>query len=226
MLNNRKELIVAISVGLFYTAIIGSIPLSVKIHSFDFLGGVLIPTGTILFSLSYLATDIVNELSGRTEAFRLVFIGLFMRAFLALITVFSLSGEALPGISNAIFWSEDNNLAFDFVMGSSQLIILGGIIGFAVSSFVDVSIYSYLKSAHENKNRLWLRNNLSTMVAQAVGTTVFVMIAFSLRMPFEAMLPLIIGQIIFKCLFAIIDTPLLYIARNIALGNRLLNFSG
>ncbi len=225
-MESRPALVLAIATGLFYTAIVGSIPLSVKVHSFDFLGGILIPTGTILFSFSYLATDVINELRGRSEAFKIVLIGLAMRAFLALITIFSLDGEALNGVSNAVFWNDENEAAFEFVIGSSQLVIVGGIFGFAASSFVDVAIYSYLKKVHEERNMLWLRNNLSTMVAQIVGTVVFVSIAFAYRMPFSAVVPLIIGQILFKCLFAIIDTPLLYFARNIATKRGVFDFSG
>jgi queuosine precursor transporter len=225
-MGNRNEIVITVATGLFYTAIIGSLPLSVKVHSFDFLGGVLIPTGTILFSLSYLATDVINEVRGRDSAFKVVVVGLLMRAFLALITLFSLDGEALPGITNALFWSEKNEEAFEFILGSSQFIILGGILGFAISSFIDVSIYSHLKKVHTAKNLLWLRNNLSTIVAQIVGTVVFVLIAFSFRMPMSAILPLIVGQIVFKCIFAIVDTPVLYIARNVAEKRPILDFSG
>lgn len=225
-MTQKAALTIALATGLFYTAIIGSLPLSVKVHSFDFLGGLLIPTGTILFSLSYLATDIINEVDGRSNAMRVVFIGLIMRAFLAVITLFSLYGEDLSGISNFAFWSEENDAAFDFVIGSSQMVIVGGLLGFAASSLVDVGIYSFLKSRHNGKNLLWLRNNLSTVIAQIVGTTIFVLIAFSVRMPVSAMVPLILGQVAFKVLFALVDTPLLYLARNFATGRKALDLSG
>jgi uncharacterized integral membrane protein (TIGR00697 family) len=215
-----------LSFALFVTAVIGSIPLSVKVHSFDFLGGVLIPSGTILFSLSYLATDIICELDGRRSAFQVVVAGLVMRVFFSLMMLFSLYGEFVPGVSNAAFWSSENNSAFEFVLGSSQMIVVGGIIAFAISSFVDVSIYAYLKNAHSGKNLMWVRNNVSTIVAQVVGTVVFVLIAFSQRVPIEGLVSLIYGQVIFKALFALLDTPLLYLARNIASGRRIFDFSG
>ena len=214
------------AIGLFFTAVIGSIPLSVKVHSFDFLGGILIPTGTILFSLSYLATDIICELDGKKAAVRIVLIGIVMRAFLAFVTLFSLYGEDMAGISNAVFWSPENDNAFDFVIASSQMIIFGGIIAFAISSYVDVSIYSFFKRKHGSKNLLWLRNNLSTIVAQMVGTTIFVLIAFYGRLPLDAYFSIIAGQIAFKALFAVVDTPLLYMARNVGSGRRLFDLRG
>jgi len=215
-----------LSISLFITAVIGSIPLSVKIHSFDFLGRALIPSGTILFSLSYLATDIICEIDGRRSAFRVVMAGLAMRIFFAIMILFSLYGDGIAGISNSVFWTADNESAFQFVFVSSQMIVFGGVIAFGVSSFVDVAIYGYLKTVHRGKNLLWVRNNVSTIVGQIVGTVIFVMIAFNQRIPLDGMLPLIYGQIVFKLMFAILDTPLLYIARNVATGRRIYDVSG
>ena len=214
------------AVALFFTAVIGSIPLSVKVHSFDFLGGILVPTGTILFSLSYLATDVICELDCKRSAVRVVLIGIVMRAFLAFLTLFSLYGEDIKGISNSVYWSAQNDMAFDFVVSSSQMIILGGIIAFAISSYADVSIFTFLKRKHGSRNLLWLRNNLSTIIAQAIGTTIFVLIAFYGRFPLDAYFSIIAGQIAFKTLFAIIDTPLLYLARNLGSSRSLFDLRG
>lgn len=224
--NDNKSWIYLFATGLFFLAIIGSVPQSVKIHSYDFLGGILIPAGTVLFSMSYLATDVLCELYGRGQAFRIVMIGLLMRVFLVLTTYFTLFGEDISGISNSVFWSTSNDEAYDFVMGSSQLIVIGGIVGLAISSFVDVTLFSYFKKAHEGKNLLWLRNNVSTMIGQLVGTVVFVTIAFSSRFPMEALYSMVIGQVMFKILIAILDTPILYILRNLGSRRPVLDFSG
>lgn len=225
-LTEDKSWVYIFAVGLFFLAVIGSVPQSVKVHSFDFLGGLLIPAGTILFSMSYLATDVLCELYGRDHAFKVVIIGLLMRVIFIITTYFTIFGDNIPGVSNAVFWSISNDEAYSFVMGASQLILIGGIVGLAVSSFVDVSIFSYLKKAHAGKNLLWLRNNLSTVVGQAVGTIVFVIIAFASRFPVEALFSMVVGQIAFKALVALIDTPILYILRNIGSKRPILDFRG
>jgi len=54
---------------------------------------------------------------------------------------------------------------------------------------------------------LWLRNNVSTMTAQAWDTVIFITIAFYGVLP---VVPLIIGQYIVKLIIAAMDTPFLY----------------
>ncbi len=226
MSEKYNEVIPLVAIALFFTALIGSVPLSVKVHSFEFLGNALIPAGTILFSLCYLATDILSEISERKTVLRVIFLGVFMRAFLIAFTFLALRLDQIPGIENAGFWTQDNENAFNFIMQSSQLVLLAGIVAFAFSSTVDVLVFHYFKSIHSQKNLLWFRNNISTIIAQLVGTVLFVIIAFGTRMNVSDLLPLILGQFLVKTLISIFDTPLVYLGRNIYYGRPLRDFSG
>lgn len=92
-------------------------------------------------------------------------------------------------------------------------IIIASITAFALAQFHDVWAFHFWKARTKGRF-LWLRNNLSTIVSQAIDTFVFMMIAFYQITPkftFEFVIALAIPFYLFKIAFAILDTPLVYL---------------
>ena len=104
------------------------------------------------------------------------------------------------------------NPEYTLVFGQSLRILIASIIAFGMGQLNDVFVYHRLKKATGGKY-LRLRNNISTMLSQAVDTLVFMMIAFYQVTPkftFAFVLSLALPYYLFKIAFAALDTPLVY----------------
>ena len=99
---------------------------------------------------------------------------------------------------------------FESILSGSFRIILASLISYLISQNLDVFVFHKLKEKH-GESKLWLRNNLSTVLSQLFDTSIFILIAFYGTMPFGALLGLIATQYAFKFIFALIDTPLVYL---------------
>ena len=124
--------------------------------------------GAILYSGIYFSTDLLNEKYGKDEANRAVMLG-FIANIVVLITLLlslqftpsNLTGSALE-IHNAI-----NTLA-----NYSPYFIIGSLTAYLISQRFDVWLFHYLKEKTNGK-KLWLRNNLSTILSQLLDTMIY-----------------------------------------------------
>ena len=87
-----------------------------------------------------------------------------------------------------------------------------GALAYFVSQHFDVWFYHLI---HEKtKERfLWLRNNGSTMVSQAIDTSIFYTIAF--YGVFDNLLQIALAGYIVKVAIALCDTPFMYVSKKL-----------
>lgn len=217
----RKLFVFILCIGAFIGALLVSSITASKLYTISLLSkDIVIPVGTSLFAITFLCTDAVSEIWGKKHAMLLVFTGFIARIGTLLFLLFAVGVEG----SGAPVW--DNQLAYESVLSGSSRIILAGILTYPVSQVVDVLIFHYLKQRHKGKNRLWLRNNLSTLGSQLIDSTVFVLIAFGGLLTTDVIISIIIGQVIIKWMIAMLDTPFVYMVRNIATSRNLFDFKG
>src|SRR5690606_5598748 len=103
-------------------------------------------------------------------------------------------------------------------------IAIGSMLAYLASQLLDVTLFANIKQRTEGR-LLWLRNNASTLISQAVDTTIFVFIGLG-PLALLGMVPLIdswqlFGAIwassyIMKLIVALADTPFLYLARGVS----------
>jgi len=181
---------------------VGAIVLAAVLGSKLFQIGPLNVDGTIvIFSITFLLTDILTEFYGRKEAMKAVWGG-----FIALIL--SIGAIQLTILLPAAdFWH--NQEAFVTILGSSSRIMVASIIAYITTQYFDVWFFDRIKRFTKGKH-LWLRNNLSTMVSQFFNALIFITIAFLGVAP---ILPLIVGTYIVKIAIALLDTPVIYFVR-------------
>ena len=225
---NRQDFVLFFCIGLFMVSLVLAAITAVKIQSFTF-GPlvVLVPAGSIAFGFTYLATDVISEVWGRSYALMTVYAGLLMRFVMFVLIWYALNGEdVFPFIGVADSWTPERDAAFESVFNASMRINFAGIVAFALSALSDVFIFHHLKVREQGKNRLWVRNNISTMVSQIFNSVVFVTVAFGGTMPWAAVGSIVLGQILVKVLVAALDTPVVYMLRNIATNRKLLDFRG
>lgn len=205
-------------VAFFVFSLIVSAITASKIAELDLLGlTVAIPIGTSLFAITFISTDVISEVWGARIARKVVVIGLFVR--LAMIG-FLAYAVAVPG---APYW--ENQSAYSSVLGSSSRILLAGVITYPISQLADIWIFHAMKERDGNRNRLWLRNNVSTFSSQLIDSALFIMIAFWGVFELPILMSMILGQVIVKWLIALLDTPFVYMLRNLATGRRIGDFT-
>ncbi len=166
---------------------------------------VSVSVGIFMVPLSFLITDIVEEVYGKKISQQFIVIWLIS---LWIILAFSLF----------FVWLEPNeryafNNEYATIFGQSLRILLASIVAFLLAQWNDIWFFNFLKKKTWWKH-LWLRNNVSTMVSQAIDTLLFMTIAFYQVTPkftFLFILQLAIPYYLFKIAFAALDTPLVYL---------------
>lgn len=188
--------------GFFVSLVIGMNLLGGKITE---LFGVSVSVAIFMVPITFLITDIVAEVYGKKVSARFVYVGMIsiviMLAYTALFV-------ALPAHERYTL-----NAEYTAIFGSSVRIMVASVIAFFLSQLHDIWAFEFLKRKTGEKF-LWLRNNLSTFVSQAIDSLVFMFIAFYHVTPqFTALfvIELTIPYYLFKIFFAVLDTPFVYL---------------
>lgn len=173
------------------------------------LGPLAVESGIFAFLLLVVTSSSVAELHGRKTANRLVLIGFVPLVASLILSFIVLALPPSPQMDPARL------AAFETVMGGTPRIWVGGIAAYGVSTFLNVTIFSRLKS-REGSALLWLRAAIASTLSQVVDTLIFISIAFYGIFPIGE---LMLGQMIAKVvLSAVLVPPLVYLF--VSLGRR------
>lgn len=171
------------------------------------LFGINATLGNIMYGSIFLATDLINEKYGRKQAQKAVYIGFVMLISFTAITQISL-----------LFAPNQ----YDFAQGALETlftllprITLGSLIAYFISQTLDVYLFDKIKLKYGSRNQLWIRNNGSTLVSQAIDTAIFTIIAFLGVMPFEVVMEIFWFSYVIKIVTSVVDTPFVYWMRSI-----------
>lgn len=203
---SRRELVFLVLAGIFVTnAIIA-----------ELIGGKLFQWGPFTMSLGvlpwpivFLATDLVNEYFGKEGVKRLTLLTIVLIIY-AFVILFL--GIIIP----AADFSPVGDEAFKAVFGQSMWIIVGSLIAFLVSQFVDVFVFWLVRSKTEGRF-LWLRATGSTAVSQLIDTFVILGIAFYLpgRLSLDEYVLTSFSNYSYKLGIAVALTPFIYLGHNL-----------
>jgi len=161
------------------------------------------PGGVLVFAVTFLLTDMVNERFGRQETQRMIYLALLSQVALVAFTYLVIHATPAPFFTN--------QTAFEAVLSSVPRIALAGLITFLVSETLDAYLFQWFKALTQGEH-LWVRNAFSSLPAMLVDSALFVTLAFYGVMP---ILPLIIGLTVVKWVVGIIDIPFMYLSRRI-----------
>jgi len=165
--------------------------------------GLTFSATAIVFPITFLVTDVVAEVWGRKRAHDVVWIG-----FATTVVTFMIAWIAVS-LPSASFWQ--GQAAYAQTLGLVGRIVFGGLIAYLISQHHDVWIYHVLKQKTQGRH-LWFRNNASTILSQLLDTVIFVPVAFYGVLPNAALIPTILGHFSIKVMFAVLDTPFIYLA--------------
>ncbi len=167
--------------------------------------------GNVLYASIFLATDLLAEHWGTRDARRAVRIG-FLGGLLFLVsTQFILRYAPLP-VDPAVPGSGDfAQPHMEALFGFLPRIVLGSLTAYLLSQHLDVWLFERIRQRTGGRH-LWLRNNGSTWISQAVDTVVFYGIAFYGIFPIAA--PILFTWLL-KIVVAAIDTPFIYLSHRL-----------
>ena len=208
-------------VGMYIYTVIAIIVANIqvlKIVNFPFFYN-SIALGTILFSTTFLSTDILAEYYGTNYARKNILIGFVSFLVVTIFMLFTIGFTplSLVGAGDEYSWAlpVQENLLGIFLPFPSFFI--ASMIAYLVSQYFDVWFYSKLLLL-TNKKFLWFRNNLSTIISALLDNTIFSIFAWIVLNPnpldFNTVLfTFILGTYVLRIFIAIIDTPIIYLAK-------------
>jgi len=176
------------------------------------------PIAVLIFPFTFQITDMVNENFGRSRTHRMIFIAFITQILMAIFIWFSI--EIIPAPFWGFDWGSNPNEAQAFwvnFLSSAIRITAASWIAFIITENLDAVIYAKLKKLTKDKN-LWIRNVFSDIPTLALDSVLFITIAFMGDYPLILIGEMILGQIITKWFFGVIDTPFMYLSRGITTG--------
>lgn len=196
----RSDLLIGLYVSFVLTAQI----LAVKVAQFDLgmLGVWTAPAGVLVFSVTFLFLDIVNERFGRGETQRMIIIAFVAQVAMGFFIWLGTHFTADPTM--AVRGSE-----WDHIFSLVPQIVLASWIAFLISENIDAYLFTWLKKLTKSRH-LWIRNVFSTLPALAIDSIIFVLIAFH-GAPSGVLQTIIFGQIVIKWMVGIINIPFMYL---------------
>lgn len=169
--------------------------------------GVSVTLGNIMFSSTYLATDILTEAYGHKSAENAVFMS-FIAA--VVFVVFGLVVNAYKP-NDFDFVSEPLNNILSFSIRTTSV----SIICFFLSNLADV--YIFQKFRERSTKNLWFRNNVSTILCNCLENFVFTFAAFLGFYDAATCLSIALSTCIVETICGLLDTPFVYLGRKWAL---------
>lgn len=152
----------------------------------------------------FIATDILTEHHGRKEGYKSIFAG-----FLVLSGFVVLSNLALgfTSISDSSIIAQ----AMQDLFGVIPRLAIASFIAYIIAQCFDIFIYHKIKEK-TGQSKLWLRNNISTIISQLVDSIIFFVLAFGGTVSTEVMISLILSGWLFKIPIAFLDTIFIYLS--------------
>ena len=161
--------------------------------------------GIFMAPILFLITDIVEDVYGKKVVSVFIISSL---TSLAIILFFMLLFIKLPPAERF-----EMNKEYLIIFSFSTRLIIASIVAFFLSQLNDMYVFDYLKK-RTNGKKLWLRNNISTIISQTIDTYIFMFLAFwgmTEKFTFLFVIKLAFPYLLLKIAFALLDTPLVYL---------------
>jgi uncharacterized integral membrane protein (TIGR00697 family) len=163
------------------------------------LGPINLPGGIILFPLAYVFGDVLTEVYGYATSRKVIWTG-----FVSLLLM-ALTYEAARRLPAASIWPHQDS--FESILKHTWEIVLASVTAYFAGEICNSYVLAKIKVRMRGK-AMPFRLVASTVVGQAVDTSVFVLIAFSSRYSLAEMGPIIAWGWGFKVAWEVVALPL------------------
>lgn len=185
-------------VALFTTCLITANIVAVKMIR---VFGLFVPSGIIIFPLSYVFGDILTEVYGYRQARKVIWLGFLCN----LLTVAAIwVAQVLPG---APFWEAQT--AYERILGYTPRLLAASFVAYLAGEFTNSYVLAKMKIATHGR-WLWTRTIGSTLAGQALDSAIFITLAFVGNIPGAMLLTAVVTQWLFKSAYETVVTPFTY----------------
>ncbi len=192
-------------VGLYGVVVLNIMLSNLQGPKLTIIFGMPTSLGVILYSGIYFATDLLSERYGKREASYAVLLG--FTSSLIVVAIMTISLLFIPAEK-----SQTVHNALDLLFGFTPRFVFGSLFAYLISQSCDVWIFHYLKQKTQGRH-LWLRNNLSTLISQALDTVIYSLVVWWGIVDLDTAIQLGLAKYLFKFFIALFDTPFIYWAR-------------
>jgi len=181
------------------------------------LSGAALTTGIITYPLTFVLSDVVTEMYGKKHAAFMVYLGLALS-----LTMFGII-QLLVALPPHPYWVQlfhtygyeqvyDLQKNFQSTFNSTGILIFASMLAYLTAQLTDVYVFEKLKKKTQGKH-LWLRNNLSTILAQLLDTLIVSSFVFYIgfKMDFLSGLEIMGNMFMYKVAFSLLSTPFIYL---------------
>ena len=192
--------------GLYVVIVASIITANIQVVKTVEIFGFVATLGNVLYGSIFFATDILSEVYGKKAARRGVWLGFI--GMLLMTLWMQLGLKFIPHASD--FAQGSLSTIFDLM----PRIAAGSMVAYLASQHHDIWAFLYWKKRTKGR-LLWLRNNASTMVSQAIDSAIFCSIALWGLYDTNTWLQILVSTYVMKLIVAAVDTPFLYLAKKI-----------
>ncbi len=165
------------------------------------IGPLAVSGAVLLFPITYIFGDVFTEVYGFSASRRAIWLGTFGTALLYLMGVIVIALPGAPG------WK--NQQAFEIVFGFLPRIQAASLIAFWAGDFANSYTLARMKLATDGR-WLWTRTVGSTVVGQAVDTTLVILLTFGGKYSAGTMVNMVLTGYGLKVAYEVVATPFTY----------------
>ena len=161
--------------------------------------------GNILFASTFLATDILSEKYSAKESRKAVNIGIVSVILFTVATQFSLLFK--PNNLDMVNDSLKNLFSLNLRISISSIVMC------YLSNMLDIILFEKIKKKIPNK--IWVRNNIATIISNCLENYFFTILAFIGIYDLKTIFAIATTTTILEIMIAICDTPFLYLSKKL-----------
>lgn len=189
--------------------IIGNIQV-LKTASFSFLN-FHVALGTIVFSSTFIVTDILSEFYGASEARKAVWLGFVATLFVTVIMFLTIGIKPVDSTMEA-------HRAIESIFLPLPSLFFASLISYLICQHLDIWIFQGIRRMTNGKY-LGLRTVISSAASSLLDNIIFSTLAFLVFAPHpvsikELVYTYILGTYIFRIAIVILQTPTIYLIRS------------
>lgn len=173
-----------------------------KISAF---GPLRVSGAQLLFPITYIFGDIFTEVYGYAASRKAIWMGFFTSLLLSIMSIICVKLPAAPE------WP--NQQAFATVFYTVPRLVVASLLAYWCGEFANSYTLAKLKLVTKGR-LLWTRTIGSTIVGQAIDSTVVMFVGFYGVIPVNTILRLIISAYLAKVIYETVMTPVTYAAVN------------
>ncbi|MDP9054567.1 MAG: queuosine precursor transporter [Acidobacteriota bacterium] len=168
------------------------------------IGSMRISAAQLLFPLTYIFGDVFTEVYGYSASRRAIWTGFMASGIMTAFGLFAIWLPAAPEFKN--------QQAYEAIFGVAPRNVAGSLLAYWAGEFANSLTVAKMKVWTEGRY-LWTRTVGSTVIGQAIDTTIVVLFIFW-GQPAPVLINLIISGYVFKVAYEVLATPLTYAVVN------------